>query len=109
MKTSKLLDNGFVLTGSGTIEPDYVRDFVNAWLEVGEDEKGTPYEVQAAEAYRFYDQWCWEHHYQPVGRYFFYARMAQYFRLVKKRPPSRPSAVMTILGCRFCEEERGYE
>ena len=111
-KLEGLGEPGEVLAATAQYRQDSDRfsQFIDAWLEEGKDEDGSPYEVSCKAAYRVYSRWCDDMNYRPDNYKNFRAAMEKVYRVERKRPKAGGEAGLAmIIGVHLRSEEVGAE
>ena len=85
-------------------DSDRIGQFMNAWIEDGED-----YEVRTMAVYRLYNTFCEEYGYHPENFKNFRAAIGKKYEIKLKRPKDGGEKVSLVLGCKLREEELGKE
>ena len=85
-------------------DSDRVGQFMNAWIEDGED-----YEVRTMAVYRLYNTFCEEYGYHPENFKNFRAAIGKKYEIKLKRPKDGGEKVSLVLGCKLRDEELGKE
>ncbi len=90
-------------------DSDRIAQFIESWMEEGNDEEYRPYEVSTRAAYRVYSRWCDDMNYRPDNYKNFRAAMEKNFSVCLKRPIAGGEKISMIVGARLREEEVGAE